>query len=52
MMYFPGRGVFSEVIDWVGLYNTSINLSQFGKGLYTLQIKTSEGFASKNISIE
>lgn len=47
-----GRRVFSQVIDVVGLYTTSINLSQFGKGLYTLQIKTSEGFASKNISIE
>jgi hypothetical protein len=47
-----GRSVYSQPLDVVGLYNTTINLSQFGKGLYTVQIRTSEGFASKSISIE
>ncbi len=47
-----GRRVYSQALDAIGLYITSLNLSEFGKGLYTVQIRTSEGFASKNISIE
>jgi hypothetical protein len=47
-----GQKVYSQMIDAVGLYTTGINLLQFAKGLYTLQIRTAEGFASKNISIE
>lgn len=47
-----GRKVYSQQIDALGLFTSGINLSQFGKGLYTLQIRTAEGFASKNISIE
>jgi hypothetical protein len=47
-----GRKVYSQPLDVVGLYSTTINLSQFGKGLYTVQIRTAEGFASKSISIE
>lgn len=47
-----GRIVYSEKIDVISNYNTSIDLSQFAKGLYTVQLKTEKGFASKNISIE
>lgn len=47
-----GRKVFTEQIDAVGLYNNTVNLSQFGKGLYTVQVRTADGFASKNISVE
>jgi len=47
-----GRRVYSEIIDAMGLYSNSINITQFGKGLYTLQLRTENGFASKNISIE
>ncbi len=47
-----GRKVFTEAIDAVGLYTNSINLSQFAKGLYTLQVRTAEGNASKSISVE
>ena len=47
-----GRKIYSQQLDVVGLYSTNINLSQFGKGLYTLQLRTADGFASKNISIE
>lgn len=47
-----GRKVFAQPVDAMGLYSTTINLSQFAKGIYTVQIKTAEGFASKNISIE
>ncbi|MES2619514.1 MAG: T9SS type A sorting domain-containing protein [Bacteroidota bacterium] len=47
-----GRKVFAQPIDVMGLYNTTIDLSGFSKGLYTLQLRTAEGFASKSISIE
>lgn len=47
-----GRKVYSQQLDVVGLYLSTINLQQMGKGLYTLQLRTTEGFASKNISIE
>lgn len=52
VMDMTGRTVFSQTIDAVGAYNTTINLSNFAKGLYTVQLRTSEGFASKNISVE
>lgn len=47
-----GRKVFAQPLDVMGAYNTTINLSNQPKGLYTLQLRTTEGFASKNISIE
>ena len=47
-----GRKVFAQTIDVNGLYATSIDLSRQAKGLYTLQLKTAEGFAAKNISID
>ncbi|HLP20716.1 MAG TPA: T9SS type A sorting domain-containing protein [Chitinophagales bacterium] len=47
-----GRKVYSQAIDAVGMYSNQINLQQFGKGLYTLQLRTANGFASKNISID
>ena len=47
-----GRKVYTEQLDAVGFYSSSIYLSQFSKGLYTLQLRTANGFASKNISIE
>ena len=47
-----GRKIFSQPIDAVGLYKTTINLSNYSKGLYTLQLRTAEGFESKSISIE
>jgi hypothetical protein len=47
-----GKTVFTQNIDVVGLYNTQINLADMPKGLYTLQLKTAEGFASKYISIQ
>jgi hypothetical protein len=47
-----GRKVFAEPVNTVGLYSLQINLSQFGKGLYQIQLRTSEGFAAKNISVE
>lgn len=47
-----GRKVFAQPIDAIGQYVKSINLSSFGKGIYTLQLRTANGFASKNISIE
>lgn len=47
-----GRLVYSQQIDVMGQYNTTINVSQLGKGLYTVQVRTANGFASKNISVE
>ena len=47
-----GRKIYSQQLDVVGLYSTNINLLQYGKGIYTLQLRTADGFASKNISIE
>jgi hypothetical protein len=47
-----GKQVFNQLIDVVGKYNTSIDLSNMPKGLYVLQVKTAEGFAAKNISIQ
>ncbi len=52
VMDVSGRKVFAQPIDVNGMYSTAIDLSRFAKGLYTLQLKTAEGFASKNISIE
>ncbi len=47
-----GKIVFTQNLDVIGLYNTQINLADMPKGLYTLQLKTAEGLASKNISIQ
>ena len=47
-----GRKVFTEALDAVGIYTTSIDISRFAKGLYTLQLRTADGFASKRISVE
>lgn len=47
-----GRMVYSQKVDAAGIYTTTINLSKFAKGLYTLQLRTAEGFTSKNISVE
>lgn len=52
VMDMTGRRIFTQPIDVVGLYNTTINLTNYSKGLYTLQLRTAEGFASKSISIE
>lgn len=47
-----GRSVYTQKLDVVGLYNTTINLSNFATGLYSVQIKSENGFASKIISIQ
>jgi len=47
-----GRRVFAENVDVVGVYEKTVDISALPKGLYTLQLRTSEGFASKSISIE
>lgn len=47
-----GKRVYEQTLDVTGLYNTSIDLSNLPKGLYAIQLRTAEGFASKNISIE
>jgi hypothetical protein len=47
-----GKTVFSQNLDVTGLYSSQINLASMPKGIYTLQLKTAEGFAAKNISIQ
>lgn len=47
-----GRVVFSQMLDVVGLYSTMVDLTNMPKGLYTLQLRTAEGFASRNISVQ
>jgi hypothetical protein len=47
-----GKKVFAQPLDVIGLYSTTIDLSAFAKGIYTVQLRTTEGLASKNISIE
>ncbi len=47
-----GKKVFAQSLDVVGLYSTKVDLTAMPKGIYTLQLRTAEGFASKNISID
>ena len=47
-----GRRVYSQKVDATGFYNTSIDLSNCAKGLYTVQVRTANGVAAKNISVE
>jgi hypothetical protein len=47
-----GRRVFYQPLDAVGIYTTSIDISNFAKGLYALQLRTADGFAARRISVE
>jgi hypothetical protein len=52
VMDMAGRIVYNQKLDVLGMYSTSIDLRQFAKGLYTLQVRTADGYASKKISVE
>lgn len=52
VMDMTGRKIVGRSLDIMGAYSTTINLSNQPKGLYILQLRTTEGVASKNISIE
>jgi hypothetical protein len=52
VMDITGRTVYTQQLDIIGLYSNSIDLGKCAKGIYTLQLRTPEGFASKKISIE
>lgn len=47
-----GRRVYTQQLDITGLYNNAIDLGKCASGLYILQLRTPEGFASKKISIQ
>lgn len=47
-----GQQVFEQSVEALGVYTTSIDLSKFGSGLYTLQIRTPQGNVSKKISVQ
>lgn len=52
VMDMTGKTVHSQSIDALGVYTTTMNLTGLATGIYTLQIRTTEGVASKSISIE
>lgn len=47
-----GKQVYQQQINSTGNYNASINLNQLSKGVYTLQVRTSNGYTAKSIAIE
>ena len=47
-----GRKVYEQSINISGVYTTTLNLSSFGSGLYSLQVRTPHGNALKKISVE
>lgn len=47
-----GKTVYSQTISNVSFYRTSINASNFTRGLYLVELKTSSGVVSKKISVE
>jgi hypothetical protein len=47
-----GKTVYSENIDVIGMYVNTIDISRFAKGIYAVQVKTTEGIATKNVSVE
>ncbi len=52
VMDISGRVIYTQQLDVVGLYTNVINLGNCPAGLYILQLRTPEGFASKKISIQ
>ena len=47
-----GRRVHEQSIDVLGPYSTTIDISKFAAGLYTLQVSTPQGSAVQKISVE
>lgn len=47
-----GKQVYVQQVNSTGNYNASINLNQLSKGIYTLQVRTSNGYTAKSIAIE
>ncbi len=47
-----GRTVYLQHINGQEIYHASIDLSKYARGLYTLELRTIDGFASKKLVIE
>ncbi|MDB5284975.1 MAG: hypothetical protein JWO06_4050 [Bacteroidota bacterium] len=47
-----GRKLYEQALNISGVYTTTLDLGKFGSGLYTLQVHTAQGTASKKISVE
>jgi hypothetical protein len=47
-----GQKVATVSMDVMGKFDTTFNLSTLPKGLYTVLLKTTEGIAAKNVSVE
>jgi hypothetical protein len=52
VLNMTGQTVISQAVDVMNQYATVFNLSQLPKGLYTVVVKTTEGIAAKNVSVE
>lgn len=46
-----GRVVYSEKVQNNGLFNTTIDITNFAKGLYSVQLRTVQGAATKPLSV-
>jgi hypothetical protein len=47
-----GRKVYNQQFNSFGFYKSNINLANCAKGLYLLQLRTSEGVVSKSIAVQ
>ena len=47
-----GREIYTQQLNTDGLYATSIDLSSFSKGIYSVQLRTDSGLASKIVSVQ
>ena len=47
-----GKLVFSQKLDVVGLYNTTIDLKNLPAGIYSVQLRGESGYATKTISVQ
>ena len=52
VMDVTGRRVYTQQFSTSGLYKSSVILSNCAKGFYLLQLKTSQGVATKSISLQ
>ena len=47
-----GEQVYFESVQYVGEFNTQIDLSNFSKGIYNLTIKTSDGISNHKLILQ
>ena len=47
-----GKKLFEQALDFTGIYSTTIDLSRFATGIYSLQVRTAHGFVTTKLSVE